>query len=83
MAANGYHPANTSVNGAPMSSASTQPAAFDTVTVSTAKVACDGDVDKGLGHPRVFLDLTAEGRIVCPYCSRTYVLAEGAKVGHH
>ena len=66
-----------------MSSASTQPAAFDTITVSTAKVAYDGDVDKGLGHPRVFLDLTAEGRIVCPYCSRTYVLAEGAKVGHH
>ena len=26
-----------------MSSASTQPAAFETVTVSTAKVACDGD----------------------------------------
>jgi uncharacterized Zn-finger protein len=82
MAANGYHPANTSVNGAPMSSASPQPA-FDTVTVSAASVACDGDVAKGLGHPRVFLDLTAEGKIVCPYCSRTYVLAEGAKIGHH
>ncbi|BAE53016.1 zinc-finger domain-containing protein [Paramagnetospirillum magneticum] len=65
-----------------MSSASTQPA-FDTVTVSAAKVACDGDVANGLGHPRVFLDLTAEGKIVCPYCSRTYVLAEGAKIGHH
>ena len=57
--------------------------AFDTVTVSTAKVACDGDVANGLGHPRVFLDLTGEGKIVCPYCSRTYVLAEGAKIGHH
>ena len=57
--------------------------AFDTVTVSTGAVACDGDVAAGLGHPRVYLDLTAHGEIVCPYCSRTYVLAAGAKVGHH
>jgi len=82
MAANGYHPANIPVNGAPMSTVTAQPS-FEPVTVSTAKVACGGDVAKGLGHPRVFLDLTAEGRIVCPYCSRTYVLAEGAKIGHH
>jgi len=62
--------------------ASNKPA-FDTVTVSTAAVACDGDVANGLGHPRVYLDLTAHGEIVCPYCSRTYVLAEGAKIGGH
>ncbi|CAA7613087.1 conserved hypothetical protein [Candidatus Terasakiella magnetica] len=57
---------------------------FETITVSTGSVACDGNTAiAGLGHPRVYLDLTAEGKIVCPYCSRTYVLAEGAKVGHH
>lgn len=66
-----------------MSTAPASSSSFETVTVSTAKVACDGDVAKGLGHPRVYLDLTADGSIVCPYCSRTYVLAEGAKVGHH
>jgi uncharacterized Zn-finger protein len=83
MAVNGYHPANTPVNGAPMSTAPASNSVFETITVSAAKVACDGDVANGLGHPRVFLDLTAEGKIVCPYCSRTYVLAEGAKIGHH
>ena len=62
--------------------ASTQPA-FENISVTTASVACDGDVAAGLGHPRVYLDLTASGSIVCPYCSRTYVLAEGAKIGHH
>ena len=67
-----------------MSTAAAAPQpAFDTVTVSTGAVACDGDVANGLGHPRVYLDLTADGQIVCPYCSRTYVLAEGAKIGHH
>ena len=56
---------------------------FETITVTTATVACDGNSAEGLGHPRVYLDLTADGSIVCPYCSRTYVLAEGAKIGHH
>ena len=56
---------------------------FETITVTTAKIACDGNAAEGLGHPRVWLDLTAHGEIVCPYCSRTYVLAEGVKLGHH
>lgn len=66
-----------------MSAQTASNSAFETVTVSTAKVACDGNAAEGLGHPRVYLDLTAHGEIVCPYCSRTYVLAEGAKIGHH
>ena len=56
---------------------------FETITVTTAKVACDGNSAEGLGHPRVYLDLTADGTIICPYCSRTYVLAAGTKLGHH
>jgi uncharacterized Zn-finger protein len=48
----------------------------DTVQVETRKVACDGGE---LGHPRVFLDLGAEGRVDCPYCGRRFVLKEGAK----
>ena len=51
------------------------------VTVSTTTVACDGR-DPPLGHPRVFLTFKAGSReIVCPYCSRHFVLAEGAQVG--
>jgi uncharacterized Zn-finger protein len=62
-------------------SASTK-SAFETITVDTATVACDGGNHAGLGHPRVFLTFDGNREIVCPYCSRTYVLAEGAKVGH-
>ena len=29
-------------------------------------------------HPRVFLDVTKEGRARCPYCSAEYILKEGA-----
>jgi uncharacterized Zn-finger protein len=57
-------------------------AAFETVTVQTTTVACDGGNHAGLGHPRVFLTIGPEGHVSCPYCSRTYVLAEGAKGGH-
>ncbi len=52
----------------------------DLHTVDTAVVACDGG-NAGLGHPRVFLTLGADGRAVCPYCSRVFVLAAGAKAG--
>ncbi|MGC8475689.1 MAG: zinc-finger domain-containing protein [Acetobacteraceae bacterium] len=41
-------------------------------------VACDGG-DGPLGHPRVFLRIV-EHDVVCPYCSRRFVLKEGA--GH-
>ena len=34
-------------------------------------------------HPRVFLDVEAEGEILCPYCSTHYVLEGGARKGGH
>lgn len=34
-------------------------------------VACDGG-GGALGHPKVFLELDAEGKVCCPYCSRLY-----------
>ena len=54
-----------------------------TIVVDTPTVACDGG-GGALGHPRVFLRIGDEREIVCPYCSRRYVLAEGASVsaGH-
>jgi uncharacterized Zn-finger protein len=46
---------------------------FETVTVDTITVACDGDGGVG-GHPRVYLNLAPRGKIECPYCSRFFVL---------
>jgi len=63
-------------------STSSSPAVSDIHVVTSSVVACDGDTANGGGHPRVFLTLEKHGEIVCPYCSRTYKLAEGAKVGH-
>ncbi len=34
-------------------------------------VACDGG-GGALGHPKVYLELDAEGKVCCPYCSRLY-----------
>jgi uncharacterized Zn-finger protein len=53
------------------------------VTVTTSTVACDGK-DPALGHPRVFLTFKpGQTEIVCPYCSRHFVLAAGAKAAAH
>ena len=43
-------------------------------------VACDGG-DGPLGHPRVFLHI-ADGQVMCPYCSRLYLLKDGAGDEH-
>jgi len=45
--------------------------------VDDRTVACDGGA---LGHPRVFLRIL-DREVVCPYCSRTYILNEGAGDG--
>lgn len=63
------------------SSAAT-PAKVETQVVDTPTVACDGGVG-ALGHPRVFLHFGDASEVACPYCSRTYVLAEGAKKHGH
>ena len=62
---------------------------FEVIYVSTQVVACDGTGGVG-GHPRVFLNLTGEGKIECPYCSRLFVheskrgepLTAGPVAGH-
>jgi len=45
---------------------------FEIIGVDTDVVACSGGGGVG-GHPRVFLNLSAEGKIECPYCSRLFV----------
>jgi uncharacterized Zn-finger protein len=46
------------------------------ITVGTRTVGCDGG-GGALGHPLVYLRIEGT-QVTCPYCSRTYVLAEGA-----
>ena len=53
----------------------------ETFRVTTPSVGCDGGGGE-LGHPLVFLSLEPEGAVTCPYCSRLYVLAEGAEPAH-
>ena len=55
---------------------------FEIIPVETTTVACDGG-DGPLGHPRVYLTLSKDGEIECPYCSRKYVLKEGVKAAAH
>jgi len=43
----------------------------ETIYVTEPTVACDGGK---YGHPRVFLHMTSRGDVVCPYCSRRFVL---------
>jgi uncharacterized Zn-finger protein len=52
----------------------------ETIYVDEAVVACDGG-EGALGHPRVWLRIVAD-HVVCPYCSRVYVLNEGTGHGH-
>ncbi len=53
------------------------------IEVQTATVGCDGG-GGALGHPLVYLKIGESRDIVCPYCSRHFVLAEGApaEAGH-
>ncbi len=70
------------------------------VHAASASVSCDGDGESQgnshgnpqgnshgnpNGHPKVYLKIGDSGEVVCPYCSRRFVLmAEGAKTasGH-
>jgi uncharacterized Zn-finger protein len=58
----------------------TAPEASEIIRVDDRTVACDGG-DGALGHPRVYLHI-ADRQVMCPYCSRLYVLNEGAGHGH-
>jgi uncharacterized Zn-finger protein len=51
---------------------------FETLEVDSHEVYCDGGSVE-LGHPRVYLHIDAdEGKVVCPYCSLTFLLKAAA-----
>jgi len=45
---------------------------FETIYVDDTIVACNGG-GGALGHPRVYLNLSVEGKVECPYCSRLFI----------
>ena len=49
----------------------------DRIEVNTPTVGCDGG-GGDMGHPMVYLKIGDKGEIVCPYCSRHFVLADDA-----
>ena len=55
------------------------------ITAKDLPLHCPTDeVALWASHPRVFLDITATGHAVCPYCGTKYKLKEGELVhGHH
>ena len=54
---------------------------FETIYVSETVVACNGGGGP-LGHPLVYLNLSAEGKVECPYCSRLFVRGTPAHDAH-
>jgi uncharacterized Zn-finger protein len=54
------------------------PIATEIIPVDDRVVPCDGG-NGALGHPRVWLRIVTQN-VMCPYCSRLYVLNDGA--GH-
>ncbi len=49
--------------------------------VKSRAVSCDGGVGP-LGHPRVYLRIL-DKQIACPYCSRLFILEDGATDDSH
>jgi len=48
---------------------------FEIIEVKEKEISCDGG--KGtLGHPKVYLTFPSSGEnsIICPYCSKKYIL---------
>ena len=64
-----------------MSDAPPASAATETFQVDERTVPCDGG-GGALGHPRVFLYIE-DRSVMCPYCSRVYVLKPGAGAAAH
>ena len=54
----------------------------DRIRVTARRVACNGG-GGALGHPQVWLNLGEDGAVMCPYCSREFVLDGAGTDGGH
>ena len=50
---------------------------FETILVDTKTIGCNGGGGP-LGHPLVYLSLSTENQVECPYCSRLFVYSKEA-----
>ncbi len=41
--------------------------------VESRSVSCDGGIGSS-GHPNVYLKIGNENKVICPYCSRVFIL---------
>lgn len=55
---------------------------FETIYVVENVAACNGG-GGALGHPLVYLNLSAEGKVECPYCSRLFVRGPAPQSPEH
>jgi uncharacterized Zn-finger protein len=56
---------------------------FEIVEARSLDVSCEGS-GGALGHPKVYLHIDQDkGSIVCPYCSRQFVLRGMASAAAH
>jgi uncharacterized Zn-finger protein len=55
--------------------ATTQKEPTEIIHVKTTAVSCDGG-NGAYGHPRIYLKIL-DKQIMCPYCSRLFVLEPG------
>ncbi|MBM5781875.1 MAG: zinc-finger domain-containing protein [Pelagibacterales bacterium] len=51
---------------------------FEVLHVNSKKVSCDGG-NKSSSHPLVYLNMGNNESIVCPYCSKTFVIQKDNK----
>jgi uncharacterized Zn-finger protein len=56
---------------------------FETIYVEgdVNVVACNGGGGP-LGHPKVYLNLSTEGKVECPYCSRLFLRGQTPHTGN-
>lgn len=45
------------------------------VEVNMKKISCEGGANAA-GHPRVFLNMGDNNEVVCPYCSKKFIIRE-------
>ena len=43
------------------------------VIVQSRSVSCDGGIGAA-GHPNVYLNIGSKNEVICPYCSRVFIL---------
>ncbi|HMQ40992.1 MAG TPA: zinc-finger domain-containing protein [Paracoccus sp. (in: a-proteobacteria)] len=57
---------------------------METETVHHWKVACAGDAARGLGHPKVWLQISpAMGYVDCGYCDKRFVIDPDHVIDDH